>query len=146
MRPIYQILLAALFAACTTTTASPTPTPAASLVEATPVAVTGGTFWRLSPEALHAKLTDKNFFLVNTHIPYEGELEQTDAFIPFDTITQHLDQLPADKNAPIVLYCRSGRMSTMAAEALVKAGYTNIWELAGGMLAWEKAGLTVVHK
>jgi rhodanese-related sulfurtransferase len=73
-------------------------------------------------------------------------LEQTDAFIPFDQITLHLDQLPTDKSAPVVLYCRSGRMSAIAARDLVNAGYTNVWDLAGGMLAWEKVGYEVIHK
>jgi rhodanese-related sulfurtransferase len=31
-------------------------------------------------------------------------------------------------------------MSMIAAEELVKLGYTNIWNLDGGMVAWEKAG------
>ena len=91
-------------------------------------------------------LDTKSFFFVNTHTPYEGEVEQTDTFIPFDQITLHLDQLPTDKSAPVVLYCRSGRMSAIAARDLVNAGYTNVWDLAGGMLAWEKAGYEVIHK
>lgn len=80
-----------------------------------------------------------------THIPYEGELEQTDAFIPYNTITQNLEQLPADKNEPIVLYCMSGGMSTTAAKELVLASYTNVWELSGGMWAWEAAGFEIVR-
>ena len=37
--------------------------------------------------------------------------------------------------------CRSGRMSSIAAKELVKAGYTNVWNLDGGMVAWEQVGL-----
>ncbi len=36
-------------------------------------------------------------------------------------------------------------MSTIAAETLVKLGYTNIWELKGGMQAWEVAGYPLQH-
>ena len=52
-------------------------------------------------------------------------------------------QLPADKDAKILLYCRSGRMSQTAAEALRRAGYTDDVELAGGMDAWGAAGMAV---
>jgi len=93
----------------------------------------------LSVTQLSDFLQKKNFTLVNVHIPYEGELPQTDRFIPFDEIATKLDQLPA-KDAPIVLYCRSGRMSTDAAQVLVEQGYTNVFELDGGFNAWVADG------
>jgi rhodanese-related sulfurtransferase len=48
----------------------------------------------------------------------------TDAFIAFDQTAKRLTEYPVEKSAMIVLYGRSGRMSTIAAEVLVKAGYT----------------------
>ncbi len=85
-------------------------------------------------------LTKKNFFLVNVHVPYEGDIEQTDADLPYDQVEQQLGSFPSDRNAPIVVYCRSGRMSATAVETLVRLGYTNVWHLEGGFLAWERAG------
>lgn len=100
----------------------------------------------ITVEQLKSALAIKNFSLINTHIPYEGELPQTDAFIPYNEIEANLSQLPADKNARIVLYCRSGRMSTEAAQTLVNLGYTNVVEVDGGMQAWETAGNELITK
>ncbi len=100
----------------------------------------------LSPAELEEMLADKDFFFVNTHIPYEGEIEQTDAFIPYDQIEENLALLPADRDAEIVLYCRSGRMSAIAADTLESLGYTNVWDLEGGMIAWEEAGLPLERR
>jgi rhodanese-related sulfurtransferase len=95
---------------------------------------------------LAAMLQTKNFSFINVHIPYEGEIARTDAFIPFDEIADNLDQLPSDRSAAIVLYCRSGRMSEIAANELAAMGYSNVSHLAGGMNAWEQAGNEVVRK
>ena len=94
---------------------------------------------------LKSMLDHKDFLLVNVHIPYEGEIKGTDLFIPYDEIEKNLSKLPADKNAKIVVYCRSGRMSAIAATTLTKMGYTNITDVDGGMIAWEKQGYPLVQ-
>jgi len=45
-----------------------------------------------------------------------------------------------DGSVPIVFYCRSGARSAIAADAFVQAGF-EAHNLAGGLLAWEAAGL-----
>jgi rhodanese-related sulfurtransferase len=102
-----------------------------------------GSYRSISPAELNTMLKNKDFALINVHIPFAGNIAGTDLSIPYNEIDQHLSQLPTDKNARIVLYCRSGRMSQMAAETLVSLGYTNIWDLQGGMVAWEDAGYKI---
>jgi rhodanese-related sulfurtransferase len=106
----------------------------------------GGSYQNISAAELNTMLENKDFVFVNVHIPFEGNIAGTDLSIPYNQIEQNVSQLPADKNAKIVLYCRSGRMSAIAAEALVKLGYTNIWNLDGGMIAWEQAGFELQGK
>jgi phage shock protein E len=98
------------------------------------------TYTDVNAAGLAAMLEQKDFPLINVHIPYEGEIEGTDQLIPFDQVEGNLGKLPADKGARLVLYCRSGNMSAIAARALVKGGYTDVWNLEGGMIAWEQAG------
>lgn len=105
------------------------------------ISVPGGSFARLSPDELKSALEDKDFTFVNVHIPFEGKISGTDLSIPYNEIGQkkNLDRLPG-KDEEIVLYCRSGSMSSEAARTLVKLGYENVRDLNGGMIAWENAG------
>ncbi len=107
------------------------------------VDVSGRSYTNVTPDELHSMLKDKDFVLINVHIPFAGNIAGTDEPIAYDQIEQNHSQLPSDKNTKIVLYCRSGHMSQIAAEKLVTLGYTNIWNLKGGMIDWEKAGYNI---
>ena len=99
----------------------------------------GGSFTRVSPEQLRSTMREDEIVVVNTHVPFEGDIAGTDLSIPYDEIERNLDRLPG-KDEKMVLYCRSGTMSASAAETLVRLGYNNVWDLAGGMIAWRGAG------
>lgn len=105
------------------------------------VSVAGGSYRDISVDQLQEMLANKDFTMVNVHIPFEGDLPGTDISIPYNQIERYLNQLPQDKGEKIVLYCRSDRMSGIAAVELVGLGYTNIYNLDGGFNAWIDAGL-----
>lgn len=100
----------------------------------------------LSPEALEAELAASDPVLINVHVPYDGEIEGTDAFIPFDAIAEDPSLLPADLGARVVVYCRTGRMSAIAGAALVAMGYSDVADLEGGMEAWTASGRPLVRR
>jgi rhodanese-related sulfurtransferase len=134
------LLLAVLLSACEATKNPPAAGSGDSQGGARErVAVSGGSFTRVSPEELKSLMRKEDLLLVNTHVPFEGDIPGTDLSIPYDKIGRNLDRLPR-RGEKVVLYCRSGRMSALAARTLVKDGYENVWDLEGGMVAWEKAG------
>ena len=67
----------------------------------------GAPFARLDPAAFEQRMKNEQAMVINVHIPYEGELDGTDAFIPYDKIKND-PRLPKDKNTEILLYCRTG--------------------------------------
>jgi rhodanese-related sulfurtransferase len=114
---------------------TPTPVPVGKVIP-----TEKGQYTDISPDELQAMLEHKDFFMVDVHIPHEGLLPAVDARIPYDKITEELDQLPADKTTKIVLTCKGGGMSTTAAVALADLGYTRVYNLAGGFVAWKAKG------
>lgn len=105
--------------------------------------IAGGSYGELSPGELSGALATKDFALINVHVPYEGEIAGTDAFIPYDRIGEDTARLPTDRTAAIVLYCRTGRMSAEAATTLIQLGYRNVRHLSGGLEAWQAGGYPI---
>jgi rhodanese-related sulfurtransferase len=63
--------------------------------------------------------------------------------IPLDALPERLDDVPDTMD--VIVICRSGRRSGLAQEALRDAGIERVSNLAGGIIAWEEAGLPVVR-
>lgn len=94
---------------------------------------------QLSPAAFAARMRTTRGKLINVHVPDMGEIPGTNYHIAYDHIVGD-KRLPAAKDTEILIYCRSGNMSAIAAKSLIQAGYTRIVELAGGFAAWQADG------
>ena len=67
-------------------------------------------------------------------------------FVGYDkfNLKETLKTLPEDKNTKIVVYCSLGIRSEVVADKLIKAGYTNVYNLYGGIFEWKNADFKVV--
>ena len=61
--------------------------------------------------------------------------------IPLGKLKQRIGELEKHKSQPIVVLCRSGIRSATACALLGKQGFTQAYNLSGGVLAWQKAKL-----
>jgi rhodanese-related sulfurtransferase len=59
-------------------------------------------------------------------------------------LKETIAKLPKDKNAKIVVYCSLGIRSEVVADKLIKEGYTNVYNLYGGIFEWKNADFQVV--
>lgn len=149
-RLVAPFLALGLMVACGAEEAPPSSTttasePAQAAESTTPAEAPEAGYTDLSIAEFQELIGKEDVTLVNVHVPFEGDLPETDRSIPFDQIEAHLDQLPADRNAPVVLYCRSGRMSEIAGGTLAGLGYSRVYNLVGGFNAWRAAGLPMAQ-
>ncbi|MBI3397602.1 DUF1573 domain-containing protein [Candidatus Woesebacteria bacterium] len=86
---------------------------------------------------------DEKNFLLDVHIPEQTHIPGTDAFIPYNEISLNLNRLPKDKSTPILVYCRTGRMSEEASKEIAGLGYTNVYDLAGGINIYKESNMGV---
>ncbi len=61
--------------------------------------------------------------------------------IPLGQLSERLTELNQYKDSQIIAQCRSGRRSAQASDVLKSAGFSKVYNLEGGIIAWEKAGL-----
>jgi adenylyltransferase/sulfurtransferase len=77
----------------------------------------------------------EDFYLLDVREPYEYQIAQIGGtLIPQNDVPNRLAEIPRDKD--VVIHCRSGARSQRIAELLAQSGYTNVSNLAGGILAW----------
>jgi rhodanese-related sulfurtransferase len=95
----------------------------------------------ITPEEVKQRLdTGEKLNLVDVREPHENAAFNIGGILlPLGNIqtmqTEDIDDL---KNEEVILYCRSGNRSGMAAMTLDSMGFTNTKNLEGGMLAWEQ--------
>jgi rhodanese-related sulfurtransferase len=99
---------------------------------------------RLSPavaaERLHSAAAPQ---IVDVRTPHEHETKHIAGSVsmPLSRLAARVGELPTDR--PLLVHCAGGYRSSIAASLLQQAGFDRVSELAGGIAAWEAAGLPV---
>lgn len=123
--------------------------PATEPLTTTPPTGRAGTAARaphsVGPQRFAEFIAEPERVTINVHVPYEGDIAGTDLSVPFDQIEAQIGTLPTRRSTPLAVYCRTGRMSTIAATTLANLGYPDVVELAGGMQAWQQSGRTLAR-
>jgi rhodanese-related sulfurtransferase len=86
------------------------------------------------------KLIDEGAQLIDVRADHEWEVGRIAGatHLPLPELPQRLGEI--DEDRPVVVYCRGGNRSTMAADALAEAGY-DAAKLSEGIVGWSGAGL-----
>ncbi len=88
-------------------------------------------------------INHKNAFVLDVREPDEyknGHLLNAQ-LIPLGKLKERIGELKKYKDVPIVVVCRSGNRSGTACVNLAKEGFSQAYNLTGGMMAWQKANL-----
>ena len=82
----------------------------------------------------------ESLHLVDVREPHEhADFNIGGLLLPMGRVQQmDIDDIEPWKNEEVIVYCRSGNRSGMASMMLESAGFTNIKNLTGGMLAWQE--------
>lgn len=105
-------------------------------------------------ERFYANIPDNQYFIMPDHLsdrPAEqykvvdlrsredyalGHIEGA-TNIPYQQLMASIDRLPQDKHEPILLYCRYAKASVQGVMALRLLGYDNVYQIGGGLTAWQ---------
>lgn len=124
------ITVATVFAGCTQKTNT-------EQTEATKVNI--GTYYQIpQDEAKRIMDEESDYIIVDAREQSEydeGHIKGA-IVIPYTEIEQKAEEMLPDKEQLILVYCRSGRRSKIAAQSLANMGYTNVKEF-GGIIDWQ---------
>lgn len=124
------ITVATVFAGCTQKTNT-------EQTEATQVNI--GTYYQISQDEAKRIMDEESDYIIvdaREQSEYdEGHIKGA-IVIPYTEIEQKAEEMLPDKEQLILVYCRSGRRSKIAAQSLANMGYTNVKEF-GGIIDWQ---------
>jgi len=99
----------------------------------------------ITPEAFAKKIKETpKAQILDVRTPEEYASEHIDHAINVDWLGDNfaVDAEKLDKSKPVFVYCKIGGRSSKAVAKLAELGFTNIYELGGGMMKWNAAGLS----
>ncbi len=97
----------------------------------------------ISPQEAAAGLRDGDILLIDIREPYEFAVERIPGALNYPMSTFDASVLPTDGARRVVLVCRSGQRTMLAAVNAQAAGFDVNAHIAGGVVAWREAGLPV---
>ncbi len=92
--------------------------------------------WDISVEDLHALIREEvTFRLIDVREPHEHAVSDIGGeLIPLATLPERIPNL--DPDAHIVVHCKAGGRSAKAVNLLRAHGFTNVWNVQGGLMVW----------
>ena len=105
----------------------------------------GGRGRRVEPQEAVLKMNHEDAIVLDVREAPEyaqGHIPRA-RHIPLGELARRIGELEKFKDKPIIVACRSGHRSAGACGILAKHGFANVYNLAGGMIAWEAAHLPV---
>ena len=99
--------------------------------------------WDLDPKEIQSKTSELTLIDVRRPDEYIGELGHIPGatLLTLDQLPAKMDSLPKDKT--IVFVCRSGARSAQATSFALESGFSDVYNMRGGMLLWNEYGLKI---
>lgn len=102
-------------------------------------------FKALSPLLAVVKMNDNDAVIVDVREPNEfakGAIENA-INVPLGKLDNELEGLAKHKNHPVIVVCQTGTRSVPACKTLTKAGFSDVYNIIGGMQSWEDNKLPI---
>ena len=100
----------------------------------------GAAYHKIGAEEAYEMMTSQQVVVVDvrTREEYDGGHIENAVLVPNESIGSEMPEALPDKEATLLVYCRSGRRSEEAAQKLLALGYRNVYDF-GGVIDWRDA-------
>lgn len=110
--------------------------------------IRGGGSAGVSPLQATLLINREDAIVVDVREPHEyaaGHVPNA-RHMPMGQVDKRLGELDKFKDKPVIVVCQSGNRSSSTCNALTKRGFEKVYNLSGGISAWEQAGMPVTKK